>query len=252
MTSPLIPPHPPRPALHLLFCAALPPSLAARLRDWTAARLSPEDTAHGERFTDPQAARARLLARALLLLACRHACPALPATLVAMPSGAPAFRRLSPEMSPAGLPPEGMEAAVSFAYSPHAVACGLALGPAGLRLGVDLEAVASPPPAPRAFHSDERDATPCEALRRWTVKEALLKAWGTGLTLDPARVSTGRRGQRRGVSAPFPALPPLFWNSLPLPGHWCSFALSHSLPLRLSCLTPATVAAALREPRQSS
>lgn len=239
MTAPAIPP---RPALHLLFCPLMPPPSVARLRAWTSARLSAEDNAHTGRFTDPEAARARPLARALLLLACRPLCPALPAALAATPSGAPVFRPV-----PGDALPPGMGAAVSFAYSPRAAVCGLALGPEGLRLGVDLEAAGAPPPAPRAFHDSECAAPPDEALRRWTVKEALLKAWGTGLAHDPACVPAGRRGQRRGrSSAPVPALPPLFWRSLPLPGHWCSLAISHRLPLRLSCLTAAAVAVAVR------
>lgn len=219
------------PLLRLLFCPLPAPRQAATIFKRTAARLSPADRAHLVRFTDPGAAAARTLARALLILACRPLRPDLPATLFRTASGAPRLRS----------PHAAMRAALSFAYAPQAVVCALAFGPPGLLLGVDLEAVGSPPPAPRAFHPREHVAGPRDALRRWTVKEALLKAWGTGLARDPAQLPVGRAGQRQGRHPAAAALPPLRWRTLPLPGHWCSLAISHALPLRLSCLTPAAV-----------
>lgn len=223
--------HLPPPALRLLFCPVPTARQAARLHERVAARLSPADEAHILRFTAPGPAAARMLARALLVLACLPDCPNLPATLSRTVSGAP--RLLFPHAA--------MQAALSFAYSPQAVACALAFGPPNLLLGVDLESLDSPPPASRAFHPRERVSGPRDALRRWTIKEALLKAQGTGLTRDPASIPAGRRGQRRGSFPAAPPLPPLRWRTLPLPGHWCTLALSHPLPLRLSCLTPAAV-----------
>lgn len=222
----------PPPALRLLFCPVPTARQAAQLHARMAARLSPADESHILRFTAPDAAAARMLARALLFLAClpdglNH----LPATLSRTVSGAPRLH----------FPHAAMQAAISFAYTPQAVVCALACGPPGLRMGVDLESLASPPPAPRAFHPGERLSGPRDALRRWTVKEALLKALGTGLAIDPALIPAGRRGQRRGCLSAAPPLPLLRWRTLALPGHWCSLALSHPLPLRLSCLTPAAV-----------
>lgn len=224
--------HLPSPALRLLFCPVPTARQAARLHERVAARLSPADKAHILRFTAPGPAAARMLARALLVLACLPDCPGLPATLSRTVSGAP--RLLFPHAA--------MQAALSFAYSPQAVVCALALGPPGLLLGVDLEALDSPPPAPRAFHPCERVSGPRDALRRWTIKEALLKAQGTGLAIDPATIPTGPRGRRRGSFPAAPPLPPLLWRTQPFPGHWCSLALSHPLPLRIACLTPAAVA----------
>ncbi len=39
-----------------------------------------------------------------------------------------------------------------------------------------------------------------EALRRWCVREAVLKAHGTGLRIDPRTVDAGEPGQDEGVS----------------------------------------------------
>ena len=228
--------HLPSPALRLLFCPVSTARQAAQLHERVAARLSPADKAHILRFTAPGPAAARMLARALLVLACLPDCPNLPATLSRTVSGAPRLH----------FPHADMQAALSFAYSPQAVVCALAFGPPGLLLGVDLEALASPPPAPRAFHPCEQISGPRDALRRWTIKEALLKARGTGLAIDPATISTGRRGRRRGCLPAAQPLPPLLWRTLPLPGHWCSLALSHPLPLRLTSLTPAAVVQELR------
>lgn len=225
---------PARPTLRLLFCPLPSPGQAAGLSDSAAGRLSPDDLAHIQRFTAPGAAAARGLARALLVLACRPPLEALPATLRKTPAGAPFFPH--------------SRAALSFSYSQDAAVCALGFGPPGLRLGVDLESLASPPPAGRAFMPAERIRHPGEALRRWTVKEALLKAWGAGLAFDPARIHAGRCGQRRGrQTAPISGAPPLLWQSLPLPGHWCGLALSHPLPLRVFCLTPADVWRTLRK-----
>lgn len=223
--------------LRLLFCPVPTARQAAQLHERVAARLSPADKAHILRFTAPGPAAARMLVRALFVLACLPDCPNLPATLSRTVSGAPRLH----------FPHAAIQAALSFAYSPQAVVCALAFGPPGLLLGVDLESLDSPPPAPRAFHPRERVSGPRDALRRWTIKEALLKALGTGLTRDPAAIPTGRQGQRQGSLRVEPPLPPLRWRTLPLPGHWCSLALSHSLPLRLSCLTPAVVAQEVRK-----
>lgn len=228
--------HLPPPAIRLFFCPVPTARQAAQLHERVTVRLSPADKTHILRFTTPGPAAARMLARALLILASLPDCPNLPAMLFRTASGAPRLH----------FPHADMQAALSFAYSPQAVVCALAFGPPGLLLGIDLESLASPPPAPRAFHPCEQVSGPSDALRRWTIKEALLKARGTGLAIDPATIPTGCRGRRRGSLPAARPLPLLRWRTLPLPGHWCSLALSHPLPLRLACLTPAAVVQALR------
>lgn len=71
-------------------------------------------------------------------------------------------------------------------------------------LAVDAESLLNPPPAPRAYSSKElaapiaKESKIRDALRRWTIKEALLKSAGLGLSRDPALVHSGFSGQRRG------------------------------------------------------
>lgn len=71
-------------------------------------------------------------------------------------------------------------------------------------LAVDAESLFNPPPAPRAYSSKEltaplaKESRIRDALRRWTIKEALLKSAGLGLSRDPALVHSGFSGQRRG------------------------------------------------------
>lgn len=227
-----------KPVLHLLFCPLPSPQQAARLFSHIAPLLSPIDKAHILRFTVPEAAAARITARALLVLATSSCCPVLPATLHKTAAGAPLLRDTSP-----------LRASVSFSYSPQAAVCALAFSPAAEQLGVDLEALASPPPDYRAFQPEERPHNSQDALRRWTIKEALSKAWGTGLHLDPALLPTGKRAQRRGIQPGLHTYSPLLWQTLPLPGHWCSIALSRTLPLRVSCLTPAVVGRTMQQLR---
>ena len=72
-------------------------------------------------------------------------------------------------------------------------------------LAVDAESLTSLPPDLRAFSSKELTAPVAQkfqdrdALRRWTIKEALLKSAGLGLSRDPAFVHSGFSGQRRGL-----------------------------------------------------
>lgn len=96
---------------------------------------------------------------------------------------------------------------------------------------LDAESLLSLPPAPNAFAPSElprretgfsQQSINREALRRWTIKEALLKASGLGLGMDPARVPTGGFGQRAGIwHGPMGVF---YWRSLPSPGHWLSVA----------------------------
>lgn len=71
-------------------------------------------------------------------------------------------------------------------------------------LAVDAESLLNPPPDPRAYSGKEltaplaKESCVRDALRRWTIKEALLKSAGLGLSRDPALVNSGFFGQRRG------------------------------------------------------
>lgn len=203
-------------------------SLDMLLAPWLAAA----QRAHLRRFVqgvrNPAAWRAglsRRLARALLLAAAGE-----------LPGGAP------PElgMDAAGRPRlDGMQAA--FSHSGRAAFCAVARGArpraardagdalSGPSLALDAESVDALPPAGRAFAPGElpagRAGVPCgdDRLRRWVVKEALCKATGLGLALDPALVPAGLAGQRaglwRGPAGDFA------WRCLPGPGHWLCVAL---------------------------
>ena len=127
----------------------------------------------------------------------------------------------------------------AFSHSGEAAFCALCPGPADAELAshamlphaLDAESLLSPPPAPNAFAPSElprretgfsQQSINREALRRWTIKEALLKASGLGLGMDPARVPTGGFGQRAGIwHGPMGVF---YWRSLPSPGHWLSVA----------------------------
>ena len=132
---------------------------------------------------------------------------------------------------------------VAFSHSGRAAFC--ALAPAGQNadiglnapdIGLDAEALTSPPPHASAFAAHELAAPPAlpqsaidrEALRRWTIKEALLKAAGLGLGMQPAHVPTGRFGQRAGLwQGP---LGTFGWRSLACPGHWLCVAQAGNVP----------------------
>ena len=170
-----------------------------------------------------EAALSRLLARALLVTAAarHHRGGPLPQTGM--------DTRGRPLLS-------GWQAA--FSHSGRAAFC--ALTPAGAAasatLGLDAEALTSAPPDASAFSQREYSALLTlhqqyrgrESLRRWTVKEAMLKAAGLGLGMQPAQIPTGRSGQRAGLWRGPLGL--LCWRTLACPGHWLCVAQAGHVP----------------------
>ncbi len=122
---------------------------------------------------------------------------------------------------------------VAFSHSHMAAFCAFCPAPAPNSAYVhalDAESLSASPPHASAFSNTELHAPHSlpqaffarEALRRWTIKEALLKASGMGLGINPASVPTGRFGQRAGVwRGPMGAF---LWRSIPYHGHWLCLA----------------------------
>lgn len=140
-------------------------------------------------------------------------CPPREVQLAAERQGRPVV------VPPAGLPP----LAVSLTHAAGMMACAVARG--GL-VGVDLEAVdrkASPLEIAGRFFAPTETAAleglpPARQARRfflyWTLKEALLKALGTGLTAPLSCVSLdvrGRGGWRVEQSSPLPQPAQEWW-----------------------------------------
>ena len=100
----------------------------------------------------------------------------------------------------------------------------LLLGP-----GVDAEALTSPAPPASAFAPQELSsrlspsARQRDCLRRWTIKEAVFKAAGTGCDRSPRLLDSGRSGRRTGDLRLDAAR--YRWQMLPCPGHWLCVAV---------------------------
>ena len=119
----------------------------------------------------------------------------------------------------------------------------------GLATGLDLVEVArfdrllerTPDFALRYFTAAERarcaaSARPAQEFAlRFAVKEALLKAAGLGLGMQPAHIPTGRFGQRAGLwQGP---LGTFGWRSIACSGHWLCVALAgHVPPMQMTVL----------------
>lgn len=230
-----------------ILCTPLPDASSKELEDWRRALeavlepwLDERQLAHVRRFgrspngqaETPEAqqdvlraALSRLLARAQLVTHAAQQAKAADSTL------AGALPQLGMDTQGRPLFP-GWHAA--FSHSGEAAFCALCPAPANDMLtphALDAESLLSPPPAPNAFAPAElprretglsQQGSNRESLRRWTIKEALLKASGLGLCMDPAKVPTGSFGQRAGIwRGP---LGIFYWRCLPCPGHWLSMA----------------------------
>lgn len=238
----------------LILGAALPVTPDAGLRSlcrcWEAALtpwLMPEQLRHIRRFAPAGAAlsarASRLLARLLLLRGLQ---------ILEGPSW-PGIRLGGDALGRPLLP--GWQ--VCFSHSGQAAFCALRRGqkPDNLQkrkksrseagqaacsvwekgLGLDAEALNAPPPAARAFAACPAPGmTARDALRRWTIKEAALKALGTGLSLDPALVQSGLRGRRAGLL--HIRGHHLRWRLLACPAHWLCLAYGAAEPHSTICL----------------
>ena len=170
-----------------------------------------------------EAALSRLLARALLVTATALPHRGGPLPLIGMDT------RGRPLLS-------GWQAA--FSHSGQAAFCALtpAEAAASATLGLDAEALTSAPPDASAFSQREYSALLTlhqqyrgrESMRRWTVKEAMLKAAGLGLGMQPAQIPTGRLGQRAGLWRGPLGL--LCWRTVACSGHWLCVAQAGHVP----------------------
>lgn len=227
----------------LILGAALPSVAEAALRSlcrsWEALLtpwLTPQQLRHIRRFVPEGAAlsarASRLLARLLLLRGLQilqgpsrpdvrldrdaWGRPLLPGWRVGFShSGQAAFCALWAERGRSKLHERKKERTESEDH-----ACSDAVWHTGL--GLDAEALDTPPPAARAFAGTAGARAARDALRRWTIKEAALKALGTGLALDPALVQSGRDGQRAGLLRIRGQS--LRWRVLACPAHWLCLA----------------------------
>lgn len=239
-----IPAPSPLPPLLLAACP-LPPrsghSPAMRLPELPEGLLSAEDQAHMAAFRLPAERDKRHLARLLLAVLLHRALttglPALTSLhwhpLPQLFHHAAQARRFFARHAcsrlhrlPSGRPwLEGFS--VSFSYSEQAAFCLLA-GP-DTSPGVDAEALTSPAPPASAFSPQELSsrlspaARQRDCLRRWTVKEAVFKAAGTGCDRSPRLLDSGRSGRRTGELVLDAAH--YRWHQLPCPGHWLCVAV---------------------------
>ena len=117
---------------------------------------------------------------------------------------------------------DGCPRPVSLSHSGRWAVCAIGHAQAGGGIGVDVEEIREIPVEDfsRVFTAQEREAIrsaddpASDLIRRWTIKESVLKAHGTGLLADPLQVGTagGEEGQ-------------CHWAHLPLePGYWLTVA----------------------------
>lgn len=129
---------------------------------------------------------------------------------------------------------ENVTFSLTYAARPFCLLC---VGKGCPPVGADAETpgtVLSAAPSMRAFSTTEslcirevlqvsgRQAAAREIWRRWTVKEATLKALGTGLSVGPELVDTGTATER-GITQVHGRR--FAWRSLELEGHFLSMAV---------------------------
>lgn len=218
------------------------------------------------RFRHPQAQSQRAAGLSLLCTALERLAHIPPAeTLSALSHDASGCPRL--HFTPSCSVPESDSWRVSFSYAPGWAVCVLrCLSPdlsSGLShglspdqkpsylpaLGVDLEhtPLQGPPEHFAAvFSPDEQQAIASafdsedERVRRWTCKEALLKALGLGFSCDPQTIATHNQICSTlpliSPQAPFPTSQPLHCTRVVASGHPASSALN--LFWQCICLAP--------------
>lgn len=114
-----------------------------------------------------------------------------------------------------------------------------AFKPGSAFLGADLEKIEERHPAwyRDYFHPSELSAQdPSEATRLWTIKEALMKALGLGLTADPLTIKAGEKIELFGKALErYKELgsPAFSVETRPFPeGFWTAIAADNPLPKR--------------------
>jgi 4'-phosphopantetheinyl transferase len=112
----------------------------------------------------------------------------------------------------------------------------------GFEVGVDVELIRDGPwralPAHALSHREQADLAACgpetgvrALLTYWTRKEAILKAAGVGLSIEPQRIEVTASWAEAGLTALPPALAPVDrWTLLDLPVPGCAAALAAEAP----------------------
>jgi len=120
---------------------------------------------------------------------------------------------------------DGCPCPISISHSGRWAVCAIGHAQASQGIGVDVEKIREMPvdDFSMVFTAQEREAIrgahdpASDLIRRWTIKEAVLKAHGTGLLADPLQVGT--TGAEKG---------PGHWTHLPLShGYWLTVAASY-------------------------
>ena len=155
----------------------------------------------------------RLLARSLLALGMQRLTGADPEKTLALLRHAPAGQPELPEI----------DWTISFSHAGEYAACAIGTGTG--RVGVDVEEIQSlrREDFVRVFTLAEMRAiasakdAESELIRRWTLKEAVLKLQGTGFIADPLQVDT----EQPVLTADMPGLA---WSQTRINGYWLSIA----------------------------